>query len=497
MADLTPITQMVSGVASRVPPQAIEAEQSVLGALMIDRDAIHRIADMLTPEDFYTRRHGRIYEAMFDLYRKTEPIDFLSAVQRLREKGVLEEAGGAAYLTELINLVPTAAHILHYAKIVKRKKILRDLIQSSQEITELGFQENEDIDAVLDLAEQKIFRVSQQSVSQEFQPVKATLTSAFERLEELHRNRDSGALRGVPTGFADLDNLLSGLQKSDLVILAARPSLGKTSLALDVVRHVGAQEKMPVGIFSLEMSRDQLVDRLIAAESKVDLWRLRTGRLSADGPMSDFERIQYALGTLADAPIFIDDTPMLNVIQIRTMARRLQAEHGLKLIVIDYLQLIQGRMNIESLVQQTTEISRALKGLARELQIPVVALSQLSRAVEQRSGPPRLSDLRDSGSIEQDADVVMFIYREDREKPNSDRQNIADIIVAKHRNGPVGKASLYFDAERASFQNLDKMYGGNESEGAYGPLPEDSFGPSPSNDISAPPSPPPTFGMPL
>ncbi|MDP3795337.1 MAG: replicative DNA helicase [bacterium] len=458
--ELTPITQVFSSsAATRVPPQAVEAEQSVLGALMIDKEAIHRIADMLAPADFYMRKHNRIYEAMFDLYRKSDPIDFLSTLSRLRERGELEDVGGGSYLTELINLVPTAAHVHHYASIVKRKKILRDLIQASQEITDLGFQEHEDIDMVLDNAEQKIFAVSQQSVAQDFQPVKATLTSAFERLEELHRNRDAGALRGVPTGFTALDNLLSGLQKSDLIILAARPSLGKTSLALDILRHVGTKGKLPVGIFSLEMSRDQLVDRLIAAESKVDLWRLRTGRLSADGPTSDFERIQYALGSLAEAPIFIDDTPMLNVIQIRTMARRLQAEHGLSLIVVDYLQLIQGRSNIESLVQQTTEISRSLKALARELQIPVLALSQLSRAVEQRStGQPKLSDLRDSGSLEQDADVVMFIYREDRERQNSERQNIADIIIAKHRNGPVGRVSLYFDAERASFQNLEKTY---------------------------------------
>lgn len=475
--DFKPLTEILpsaQAAVQRIPPQAVEAEQSVLGALMIDKEAIHRIADIITPSDFYLPKHGRIYDAMFDLYRKTEPIDFLSVVTRLREKNDLENVGGASYLTEIISLVPTAAHIVYYAKIVKKKRILRDLIEASQDITDLGFQEHEDVDTVLDRAEQKIFSVSQQSVSQEFERVKTALSGAYERIVELQQNREAGALRGIPTGFADLDSLLSGLQKSDLVILAARPSLGKTSLALDMLRHVGSRANLPVGMFSLEMSKDQLVDRLIAAEAGVDLWRLRTGRLSTEGPVSDFERIQMALGTLSDAPIFIDDSPVVNVIQIRTMARRLQAEHGLSLVIIDYLQLMQPREGIDSMVQQVTEISRSLKALARELQVPVLALSQLSRAVEQRSPSiPRLSDLRESGSLEQDADVVMFIYREDRDRRNSERKNIADILISKHRNGPVGKVELYFDEERASFRNLAKAYqgfsGGNGGIGEIGP----------------------------
>lgn len=465
--EFRPITEILPASAhalpQRLPPQAVEAEQSVLGALMIDKEAIHRIADILEPADFYMPKHGRVYEAVFDLYRQNEPVDFLSVVTRLKEKNQLEEIGGASYLTELINLVPTAAHIVHYAKVVKRKRTLRDLIQASQEITDMGFQEAEDIDLVLDSAEQKIFSVSQQSITQEFQPVKTVLAAAYERIVELQQNRDAGMLRGVPTGFADLDNILSGFQKSDLIILAARPSLGKTSMALDITRHVGTKAKLPVGLFSLEMSKDQLVERLISAEAGVDSWRLRTGRLSLDGPASDFERINAALGTLSEAPIFIDDSPLVNVIQIRTMARRLQTQHGLSLLIIDYLQLIQARENVDSIVQQVTEISRSLKALARELKIPVLAVSQLSRAVEQRHPAiPKLSDLRESGSLEQDSDVVMFIYREDRDRRNAERQNVADILISKHRNGPIGKVELYFEERLASFRNLEKTYQEND-----------------------------------
>lgn len=442
----------------RLPPQNIEAEQSVLGSLMLDKDAVTRIADILKPGDFYRGVHNIIYQAILDLYQKGEPIDILSVTNRLEEMNKLEEIGGTTYLTELINTVPTAAHIVNYAKIVHRKKVLRELIKASYEIAQLGYSETEETDNLLDQAEQRIFRISQQSLQQEFLPVKSVLEEAFERLDKLHQEK--GIYRGVATGFTDLDNYLAGLQKSDLIVLAARPSLGKTALALDIARHIASIEKVPVGIFSLEMSRHDVVDRLLATQAGVDLWRLRTGRLSTEGFDNDFIRIQQALHDLSEAPIYIDDAASPTVLQIRTMARRLQAEHPLALLIVDYLQLIQPINPADSEVRQLTEISRALKGLAREIEIPVLALSQFSRAPEARPDQmPRLSDLRGSGSIEQDADVVLFIYREDRVKKGSERPNIADIIIAKHRNGPIGKIELYFNEAQVSFKNLEKHFG--------------------------------------
>ena len=441
----------------KLPPQNIEAEQSVLGCLMLDKNAITRVADILLTGDFYRSAHNIIFETMIELYDRNEPIDLLSLNNRLEEKNKLDETGGPAYLTTLVNSVPSAAHILHYAKIVHRKKVLRDLIEAAEHISEIGFKENEEIENVLDEAEQLIFSISQRSLSQEFMPVKNTLEEAFERIDKVHK--EGGGLRGLSTGFLDLDNILAGLQKSDLVILAARPSLGKTSLAIDICRHAAIKENKPVGLFSLEMSRHDVVDRLLAAHANVDLWRLRTGKLSSDGLDNDFSRLQEAMSDLSTAPIFIDDAPSPSVLQMRTMGRRLQAQHGLGLIVVDYLQLIQPRTNSDNMVQQITEISRSLKGLARELEVPVLALSQLSRAVESRPDQmPRLADLRESGSIEQDADVVMFIYREDKAKKDSPRPHIADIIIAKHRNGPIGKVELYFNEVSASFKNLEKHF---------------------------------------
>ncbi|KKS67644.1 MAG: Primary replicative DNA helicase [Parcubacteria group bacterium GW2011_GWC2_42_6] len=441
----------------KLPPQNIEAEQSVLGCLMLDKNAITRVADILLTGDFYRSAHNIIFETMIELYDRNEPIDLLSLNNRLEEKNKLDETGGPAYLTTLVNSVPSAAHILHYAKIVHRKKVLRDLIEAAEHISEIGFKENEEIENVLDEAEQLIFSISQRSLSQEFMPVKNTLEEAFERIDKVHK--EGGGLRGLSTGFLDLDNILAGLQKSDLVILAARPSLGKTSLAIDICRHAAIKENKPVGLFSLEMSRHDVVDRLLAAQANVDLWRLRTGKLSSDGLDNDFSRLQEAMSDLSTAPIFIDDAPSPSVLQMRTMGRRLQAQHGLGLIVVDYLQLIQPRTNSDNMVQQITEISRSLKGLARELEVPVLALSQLSRAVESRPDQmPRLADLRESGSIEQDADVVMFIYREDKAKKDSPRPHIADIIIAKHRNGPIGKVELYFNEVSASFKNLEKHF---------------------------------------
>lgn len=441
----------------RIPPQNIEAEQSVLGSLMLDKEAVMKVVDFLTVKDFYKGTHQAVYKTMINLFERREPIDILSVTTKLRETKSLEEAGGQAYLAELVNSVPTASNIAHYAKIVQKKRILRELIGASYDIAQLGYKEEEDIDVLLDEAERRIFGISETSLTQNFVQVKSSLEEAFERIDKLHRQE--GGTRGVPTGFADLDNYLAGLQKSDLIVLAARPGLGKTSFALDIARNVAISAKVPVGLFSLEMSQEQLIDRLIASQADVDLWRIRTGNLSSTGEDNDFLRIQNALGTLSEAPIFIDDAPSPTIIQMRAMARRLQAEHGLGLIVVDYLQLIQPRTMSDNVVQQITEISRALKGLARELHVPVLALSQLSRAVEQRSPQiPRLSDLRDSGSIEQDSDVVLFIYRDVRDNEDSAKRNQAEIHIAKHRNGPLGKVPLYFDEKRVSFRDMAKNY---------------------------------------
>ncbi|HJN62073.1 MAG TPA: replicative DNA helicase [Candidatus Parcubacteria bacterium] len=439
----------------RLPPQSEEAEKSLLGSLMLDKNAVIKVADFLESRDFYKRTHQDIYLAIQELFEKGDPIDLLSVSTRLREKKKLEEVGANAYLTELINSVPTAAHVLSYAKIVQRKRILRDLIEASYEIGTIGYNETEDVDKLLDQAEQRIFSIAQHSLSQNFIPIKSTLEDAFKRIDEL--SKEGGKIRGLATGFSDLDNILAGLQKSDLIILASRPSLGKSSLALDIAKSIATREKIPVGIFSLEMSKDQIIDRLISSEAGVDLWKLRTGRLSDKGEENDFARIQEALGTLSESEIYIDDSVSANVLQMRAMARRLQANKGLGLIIVDYLQLMEPRNPNVGEVQQITEISRSLKGLARELNIPVLALSQLSRAVEQRTPQiPRLADLRQSGSLEQDSDVVLFIHREDRYRPDTSRKNIADIIIAKHRNGPVGKVELYFDEQRVSFKNLEK-----------------------------------------
>ncbi len=448
---------MANELPEKLPPQSLEAEKSLLGCLMLDKDAIIRVADFISPRDLYRPSHQEIYKACQELFEKGEPIDLLSLANRLKEKGLLEEIGGNGYLTELVNSVPTARHVLNYAKIVQRKRILRDLINEGSEIAVLGYNETDDPEVLLDQAEQRIFSIAQRGLSQNFLPIKSMLGEAFERIDNLSKHK--GGLRGLPTGFTDLDNILAGLQKSDLIVLASRPALGKSALATNIASYVAINVKVPVGIFSLEMSKDQLVDRLIADQAGIDLWRLRTGKLSADGDDNDFTRIQQALGVLSEAPIYVDDAATTNILQMRAMARRLQAEKGLGLIIVDYLQLMEPRNTMAPIVQQMTEISRSLKSLARELNVPVLAVSQLSRAVEQRSPQiPRLSDLRETGAIEQDADVVLFIYREDRYRPDSTRKDIADIIIAKHRNGPIGKVELYFDETRVAFRNLEKTY---------------------------------------
>lgn len=440
----------------KLPPQNIEAEQSVLGCILVDQNAIYKVSDLLTPSDFYNPSHGIIYQHILDLYEKRQPIDVLTLTTRLKEKGVLREVGGSSYLADLVNSVTTASHVDHYAQIVKEKCILRNLIKASGEIAENAFDFTQEIEDLLDDVEQKILSISHSSRPQNFVHIRDELKAAYERLE--HLQEGGGRLRGVPTGFPELDNLLSGLQKSDLIVLGARPSFGKTALALDIARHAALKGGVGIGIFSMEMAREQVIDRFIAAESQVPLWKLRTGRVRDD---SEFQMIQRALDTLSQTNIFIDDTPSPNIIQMRSMARRLKVEHKLGLIVIDYLQLIAPRTSSENLVQQVTEISRGLKSLARELQVPVLAISQLSRAVDQREHKmPRLSDLRESGSIEQDADVVMFIYRKDRDRLDVplEEQNIAQINIAKHRNGPLGSIQLRFDPERVTFKTIEKRY---------------------------------------
>ncbi|MBI4135718.1 replicative DNA helicase [Candidatus Uhrbacteria bacterium] len=446
-------------LAQRIPPQNLEAEQSLLGALLIDKDAVIKVADIVTAGDFYKDTHGMIYTAMAELFHEREPIDILSLGNRLEEKKQLEKVGGRAYLIDLSNIVPTAANVGHYAAIIQKKATLRRLQGAAAQISSLSFKEDEDVDQVLDKAEQELFGVSQKYLKQAFIPVRDVLAEAFDRIDELHREK--GKLRGLSTGFVELDNLLAGLQKSDLVILAARPSVGKTSLALDVARHVATRDKIPVGIFSLEMSKEQLVDRLLCSEAGIDLWRMRTGRLSDRPGEDDFARIGHAMGMLSEAPIYIDDSATSNIMEIRTKARRLQMDKGLGLLVVDYLQLMDSQTRIENRVQEIAEITRALKGIARELNIPVLALSQLSRAVEARSPAiPKLADLRESGSIEQDADVVLFIYRKamDRSSQNltPEEKHVAEIHIAKHRNGPTGLIQLFFDEQKVSFRNLEK-----------------------------------------
>lgn len=444
--------------ADKLPPQNIDAEKSLLGAILIDRESLNKVADQLRPDDFYQRSHQLIYEASLSLFDRREPIDLLSLSNKLEEMGVLEQVGGLPYLTSLANSVPTSAHISSYTKIVQKKKMLRDMIDAAHHIIGLSANDEEDMDKLLDDAEKKLFSITQKSLTKNFLPISATLTEAIDRIT----NQDAGILRGLKTDYQGLDDTLGGLQKSDLIVLAARPSVGKTSFALNLALRV-AKQGVAVGIFSMEMSIDQVVDRLIAAASGVSMWKLRTGKLSHKDESDDFLRITTACDELKSLPIFIDDSPSPNILQMRAMARRLQSDSGLGLLMVDYLQLMSGRKHYDSPVQQVTEISRGLKGLAKELNIPIIALSQLSRAIEQRDGhKPRLSDLRDSGSIEQDADCVMFIHREDKvnfEKARDNNNlNTAQLIIAKHRNGPTGEIDFRIDPDSLRFLEIDKRY---------------------------------------
>lgn len=450
-------------VLEKIPPHSLEAEESLLGSLLIDKDAIIKVADNLMPQDFYKDAHKMIFETIKDLYGVQESIDIITLSNRLEEKKQLANVGGRAYLAHLSNIVATSGNIVQYSSIIQRKATLRRLQQAAAEISSMSFNEEREIDEILDETEKKVFGVSRKYLKNAFVPIDTLLTSAFDRIDELHKH--SGKLRGLTTGFNDLDNLLAGLQKSDLIILAARPSVGKTSFALDIARQAAIKNKEGVGIFSLEMSKEQLVDRMLCAQANVSLWKMRTGNLSDKDDNNDFAKIGEAMGKLAEAPIYIDDSGTLSIMEIRAKARRLQMEKGLGLIVIDYLQLMEGRGKYgDNRVQEIAEISRGLKSIARELNIPILALAQLSRAVEATSPAiPKLSHLRDSGSIEQDADIVMFIYRKAADRgfnPNdlpTDERYKAEVHIAKHRNGPTGKIDLYFDETTASFRNLSKM----------------------------------------
>ena len=461
------LQQNIKKSVTRIPPNNIDSERALLGSIMLRPEAIHEIMDIIKAEAFYSEKHRIIFQAMTELFAKSEPIDLLTLSARLTEKKQFEQIGGNGYLTELVNLVPSSANAEHYAEIVLKKSIMRQLIEASEHISMLGYEEAEDISTLLDMAEKKIYEVTQGKTSNKFIEIKDALGEAWERLDKLHKSKDE--MRGVPTGFKDLDSKLSGLQKSDLIILAARPSMGKTSFALDIARQAAIKHNVPVVIFSLEMSNQQLVDRMMAAEAKVDAWKLRTGGMKLD---SDFERIRDSLDVLSKAPIFVDDQPANNIMKMRGVVRRLKNERGIGLVVVDYLQLMApvNSKNNDNVVQQVTEISRSLKHLAREFDVPVLALSQLSRAVEQRGGRPRLSDLRDSGSIEQDADVVMFLHREDKYKEESEKTNIVEVLIEKHRNGPTGMTSLYFEQSRSSFMDIDKNsefkdFGGSNNDG--------------------------------
>lgn len=437
MAEATP------GV--RVLPHSAEAEASVLGALIIDKDAIISVAEFLEPVHFYDSRHNRIFESIVQLYEDRSPVDILTLSDRLKKNKWLKDIGGSAYLASLVNKVPTAAHVEHYGKIVRDQSTKRSLMKAASKLLDLAADEGLPADELLDKAESEVFSLTQRHLDRSFVSVKTTLADSFDRLDELHKS-DTG-LRGAPTGFADLDNKLAGMQDSNLLILAARPGVGKSAFALNIAQQLAVKEGRPVGYFSLEMSKEELVDRLLVGQADIDAWKLKTGKLSD----ADFSSLSNAMGELAEAPLFIDDTPAMSILEMRTKARRLQVDHGVDLLIVDYLQLARSR-NLENRVQEVSEISQGLKNLARELKIPVLALSQLSRAVEQRGTKrPVLADLRESGSIEQDADVVMFLWREDDE-------NLEDVSldIAKHRNGAMGHIKLYFRGDRIKFYGSEK-----------------------------------------
>lgn len=434
----------------RVPPHDNTVEQSVLGAVLIDKDAMVDVAEFLRPHHFYKDAHGKIFSSMMELYESHEPIDVVTLTAQMKKNGSLTDAGGTSYLSELLNVVPTSAHAEQYARIIQENATKRRLVESAAKITEMAFREEGSAQQIVDEAEQEIFAISQATIRRDFVPIKDALASSFDRLDELHKR--AGGLRGIPTGYGELDTKLAGMQDSNLLILAARPGTGKTAMILNMAQYAAVKEKIPVGIFSLEMSKEELVDRLLVSQADIDAWRLKTGRLTDD----DFTKLSDAMGELAEAPLFIDDTPGMNIIEMRTKARRLQVEHGVKLIIVDYLQLVDAGRRFDNRVQEVSVISQSLKNLARELRIPVLACSQLSRAVEARgTRVPELSDLRESGSIEQDADVVMFIYREEQDQAMWGDQIPTKLRIAKHRNGPLGEIDLIFRGDRIRFYSVE------------------------------------------
>ena len=438
----------------RVPPQNIEAEQAVLGAMLIEKEAIARVTELLKGGDFYREAHRLIFEAMLDLYNRNEAVDMITVIELLKREDNLEKVGGIAYVTSLANSVPTAANVHYHAKIVEEKALLRQLIQTSTKIAALGYEGSEEVSQIVDQAEKMILEVSNRRIGGDFTPIKSIVLDAFGKIEQLYESR--GGITGLATGFKDLDRLTSGLQKSDLILVAARPSMGKTAFTLNIASNVAIREKKAVAFFSLEMSKEQLVQRMLCAEASIDSQKLRIGELEDD----DWTKLINAADRLSGAPILIDDTAGISVLEMRSKARRLKVEHDLSLIIIDYLQLMQGSggKGGENRQQEISEISRSLKGLARELGVPVVALSQLSRSVESRQvKKPMLSDLRESGSLEQDADIVAFLYREDYYNPDTENKNITEIIVAKHRNGPVDSVQLFFHKQFTRFADLTRM----------------------------------------
>lgn len=435
----------------KVPPQNLDAEQSVLGAMLIDKEAVIKVIELLKPEDFYRDANAHIYQAIINLFDRGEAVDLITLSEELRQKSLLDQVGGIAYVAGLANAVPTSANVEHYARIVEEKSILRKLINVSTRLARMGYEGEEDITSLLDRAEKMVFELTQKAASTGFVPLKTVLMSTFEQIEFLHQNK--GNITGVSSGFPNLDKMTSGFQNSDLIIVAARPSMGKTAFCLNIAQYASVKKKLPVAVFSLEMSKEQLVTRMLCAEAMVDQQKLRSGDLDE----ADWQKLTRAAGPLSQAPLYIDDSPGISVMEMRAKCRRLKSEHGLALVVIDYLQLMQGSRRTENRQQEISEISRSLKTMARELQVPVIALSQLSRAVEQRQDKkPMMSDLRESGSIEQDADIVMFIYRDEYYNPETtDRPGRADIIIAKQRNGPVGTVELGFLREFTKFVTLE------------------------------------------
>lgn len=435
----------------KVPPHNDDAELSVLGAILLDKDAIIEVAEFLRPEHFYSPVCEKIYRSILSLYEKREPVDLVTLTTELKKRKHLSEIGGASYLSELTMSVPSIAHAEQYGRIIEDAYTKRELIAAASKVIDDSFFDSGEVKDLLDRAESSIFSLSQRHSRQNFIPIKDALAESFDRLDELHKT--AGGLRGVATGFTDLDNKLAGMQASNLLILAARPGLGKTAMVLNIAQYVSVHDKMPVGIFSLEMSKEELVDRLLVSQADVDAWRLKTGRLNDE----DFTRLSEAMGELAEAPLFIDDTPGLNILEMRTKARKLQVEHDLKLLIVDYLQLVDPGRRLDNRVVEVSMISQSLKNLARELKIPILAVSQLSRAVETRGGGrPQLADLRESGAIEQDADVVMFLYRKEEEEGTIPDQIPTQLSISKHRNGPTGEIDLIFKGNRIKFYGVEK-----------------------------------------